>query len=402
MERYELVIRFFREIGAAREAEMYLKLFHKGEANRFAVIEVAEDLSPFSLNVLALHLAFLSSLDLYPVVVHGASAARPEDGAGMWKWLQDGSRASWQGIRDATLAMNETLISAINLHDGNAMGMTSGIFSGDGKIRVASINRAIRSDAIPVVAALSVVDRSLRPVPLAAAVKSLVQHLKPRKIIRVCESGALTRADGSTIDYVNLKLDESSGKALDYYRNLLEPLSHRSVVQVTSASNLPRELFTQKGGGTLIKLGRNLRVHDGLEGLSRQRLRKLIERSFGKKLRSNYFTQTKKMVSFIIDPDYKGVAIVREIDGLAYLDKFAVRPDARGEGIAVDLWTILLARHPKIFWRSRPTNPFNAWYFEKATGMAKFEEWYVWWKGMSPRQAQAAIKIALQVETTLD
>ena len=93
MERYEILIRFFREIGAAREAEMYLRLFHREEPHRFAVIEVAEDLTAFSLHVLALHLAFLSSLDLYPVILHGVRGV-PSNGeddedsdSGMWRWL---------------------------------------------------------------------------------------------------------------------------------------------------------------------------------------------------------------------------------------------------------------------------------------------------------------------------
>jgi len=75
MERYELIIRFFEEIGASREAEMYLKLFQKGEPQRFAVIELTSDISSLSLHILSLQLAFLSSLDLYPVIVHGVSLA---------------------------------------------------------------------------------------------------------------------------------------------------------------------------------------------------------------------------------------------------------------------------------------------------------------------------------------
>lgn len=354
MERYEVVIRFFHEIGASREAEMYLRLFHKGEPNRFAVIEVAEDLSPFSINLLALNLAFLSSLDLYPVVVHASSEA-----------------------------LNETLVTAINIQDGSAVGVTT--------LKIGEINRAIRNDSIPVVAA---------PGKLSDVVDGLVRKLRPRKIIRVTEAGGLRRKDGTMIEYLNLRLSEKpSHLRLARYESLLADLPPRSVVEITSASNLLRELFTQKGGGTLIKRGRELKVYDGFEGLSRDRLRGLIERSFGKRLARDYFK--KPATTVIIDPDYKGIAIVKKIDGLFYLDKFAVRPDARGEGIAVDLWTILTDRHPKIFWRSRAGNSFNAWYAERATGMMKFPDWHVWWRGLSPRQAQKAVKVALATPLTV-
>lgn len=452
MERYELLIRFFREIGAAREAEMYLRLFHKGEPHRFAVIEVAEDLTGFSLHLLALNLAFLSSLDLYPIVLHGVGGSRgdgegesesPLPEPGMWKWLTGresaerpaATKAEWQGARDATLALNETLASTVNIQDGDASGLISGVFSGDPaagapgsaiSVRVDKIRKIIRGDGIPIVAALTMPDRSstlrsLSPLPIRAACRALVARLQPRKVIRVTEAGGLKRPDGSIIDYINLKaeaerllseepsgeppLDGTARADLAYYRELLETLPHRSVVEITGASSLLRELFTQKGGGTLIKHGRALRVHESLSGLSRRRIRMLIERSFGKRLQRDYFNnrfhRACPILTVIVDPDYKGVAIVRSMEGLAYLDKFAVRPDARGEGIAVDLWTILAERHPEFFWRSRPENPINAWYFEKADGMMKFPEWFVWWKGLSTRDAHRAVKLALDVEPAL-
>jgi acetylglutamate kinase len=454
MERYELVIQFFREIGAAREAEMYFRLFQKGDPQRFAVIEVAEDLSGFSLNVLALHLAFLSSIDLYPVVVHGAGgafAAQEIEGHGkkiqgdFWRWLTgsgesaagatgaagaagaapDAGKGIWQRARDATLALNETLTSAIILHDGAAQGILSGVFlsAPDGAIQVRpdAITRAIKRDEIPVVGALSAGEgrgaRALQAVPLRAATEALIRRLKPRKIIRLNEDGGVRALDGSILDYVNLKLDrdtlaesgalsEASARELDRYAELLSTLARRTVIEVTSSSSLLKELFTQKGHGTLIKQGRSLHVHDSFAGLSRTRLRALIERSFGKKLSRRYFTprheKTAPIRTVIVDPDYKGLAIIRGARGLDYLDKFAVRPEARGEGIAADLWTMILRNHPRFFWRSRPDNPINGWYFERATGVLKTDEWWIWWLGLTDREALRAARLAVEMPVTLE
>lgn len=420
MERYELVIRFLQEIGAAREAAMYIRLFQKEEPSRFAVIEVGEDLTPVSLHVLALNLSYLAALDLYPVVVHGVVAAGAR-----------GPRARTRaGRRDRTLAVNETLLTAIEVENGSSEGVVTGVFSGTAAtptVRLSRIRDAVAADAIPVVAALTV-PRGLRkkrrvrieemtPIPLRTATLSLIAKLRPRKIILLDEAGGIRRADGALVDYVNLRMQRDrllepgilapgDDAQLAAIETLLEALPARALAQVASPGSLLRELFTQKGGGTLVKRGRRIAVHEGLSGVSRDRVRGLIERSFGRKLARDYFgprsVRRAPFVSVIVDPDYKGVAIVRELEGLSYLDKFAVRPEARGEGIATDLWNTLTSRHPAFFWRSRPANPINGWYWEQADGCVKGEAWWTWWRGLDESEARKALRLAPALPATLE
>jgi len=434
MNHSELLERFFREVGAAREAEMYLRLFRKSEPNRFAVIEVHTDISAYSLHALALHLAFLAHLELYPVIVHGPGlslgerdADRGLEAGSFWGEFSRSERVRGQApgaqaVRDMTLALNEGLASAAILHDADTEGLVGDVFQSVGprelKLRTAPITRAIGRGKIPVVAALATepASRGVVPVPLQVATEALVAQLKPRKYIRICETGGLVRRDGGIENYVNLRLDGArlfasetlqpeSAAQLRCVRGFLERLSLRATVQITSATNLLRELFTQKGGGTLIKLGRDLQVHRDLKRLSRDRLRGLIERAFDRKLARDFFAGSfndrHPIKSVIIDPDYKGVAIVRQVAGLCYLDKFAVRPEARGEGIAHDLWTVLLRRHPRLFWRSRRENPINAWYYERASGMLRQDHWVVWWAGLPLPQVRKAIKLATTIAPTL-
>lgn len=434
MQRGELVIRFLREIGAAREAEMYLRLFHRSEPHRFAVIAVEPELSSLSRNLLALHLSFLSALELHPVVLHGpgtpgtepdedkAPSPRQVQGS-MWRWFEVELDSDWQAIRDATFAFGETLSSSIILHGGETAPIVSGIFGDEGEPpRIDAIRRAVRRKAIPIVAALAAPGkrasrpRTLRPLPLAAALEALVNRLRPARILRISEEGGLKTADGRPVDYVNLRLahelfDPAGPLAaatrldLEAIRSMLRHLPLRSMIQITSAGNLLRELFTQKGGGTLVKPGRALKVHDDLAGLSRTRLRRLIESAFGRKLARSYFQKgfgrKAPIRTIIVDPDYKGLAIVRRCEELDYLDKFAVRPEARGEGIAWDLWAILKDRHPSIFWRSRPDNPINNWYYEHSDGVIKFEQWHVWWRGLDEDEIRRAARLARLIEPTL-
>ncbi len=420
MERYELVIRFLQEIGAAREAAMYVRLFQKEEPSRFAVIEVGDDLAPVSLHILALNLSYLAALDLYPVVVHAGVATASR-----------GRRARTRaGRRDRALAVNETLITAIEVQDGTSEGVVTGVFSGPAtapQVRLSRIRSAVSADAVPIVAALSVPHglrkkkrvrvEEMEPIPLRAATLALVRRLKPRKIILLNEAGGLRRADGTLIDYVNLRMDrarlladgtlgDEARKELEESERFLAALAPRAMLQIASPASILRELFTQKGAGTLVKRGRQLVVHEGLAGISRDRIRALIERSFGRRLARDYFisraARRAPIQSLIVDPDYKGVAIVRSLEGLAYLDKFAVRPEARGEGIATDLWSILVERHPELFWRSRPDNPINGWYWEQADGCVKHPEWWLWWRGLSDSDARRAARLALALPATLE
>lgn len=422
MERYELVIRFLHEIGAAREAQMYVRLFQREEPSRFAIIEVGEDLAPVSLHVLALNLSYLAALDLYPVVVHAGVAT---DARGRRTRTRNGRR-------ERTLAVNETLLGAIEVENGSSEGVVTGVFQAEGSrragepmVRLGRIRKAVASDSIPVVAALASPARpgaratritDTEPIALRTATLALARRLRPRKIILLSESGGIRRDDGSLVDYVNLQSDRArlveqghlaprSLAELEAIERLLGGLPPRAFVQVASPGSLLRELFTQKGAGTLLKRGRALSVHQGLAGVSRDRIRSLIERSFGKRLDRGYFTgRNARRAPFrtvIVDPDYKGVAIVRELDGLPYLDKFAVRPETRGEGIATDLWSMLVKHHPGIFWRSRPENPINGWYWEQADGCVKRDDWWIWWRGLDETSSRRAIRLAAELPATL-
>ena len=58
--------------------------------------------------------------------------------------------------------------------------------------------------------------------------------------------------------------------------------------------------------------------------------------------------------------------VLKGVDGLPYLDKFAVTPEAQGAGLGAAVWQALVHRCPRLYWRSRTRNPVTPWYFEQA------------------------------------
>ncbi|MCB1173990.1 MAG: acetylglutamate kinase, partial [Leptospiraceae bacterium] len=93
----------------------------------------------------------------------------------------------------------------------------------------------------------------------------------------------------------------------------------------------------------------------------------------------------------------RGAILLEKLDFGYYLSKFAVGPQARGEGIGMELWDVMLETTSQIAWRSRASNGINRWYATRADGQQKIRDasggdWVVFWKGI----ALEAIPLAIQ------
>jgi bifunctional N-acetylglutamate synthase/kinase len=124
---------------------------------------------------------------------------------------------------------------------------------------------------------------------------------------------------------------------------------------------------------------KDLIITKGWEGLDLAKVKGLLEISFGKKLSDAYFSDPAECV--IVQADYKGIAIIKRIDGVAYLDKFAVDPEKRGNGVGRDIWGMMKDMHPTIMWRAHKQNPINGWYESHSDGSQETEKWKVFWCG---------------------
>jgi len=139
--------------------------------------------------------------------------------------------------------------------------------------------------------------------------------------------------------------------------------------------------------------------------INHEKFEKLIEKSFGKKLVENYYTYVQPSYIYIAknNEDYAGAIVVEKfLPGLFYLDKIAVTPDYRGNGVGKSLWSIIEANSEKLVWRSKPDNPINSFYLKECSGNEKFEGWNVFWKSMSDIEIHIAIDYALGKKLTLE
>ncbi len=162
---------------------------------------------------------------------------------------------------------------------------------------------------------------------------------------------------------------------------ILSELPSTSSVSITKPSHLAKELFTHKGSGTLIRKGESIMTHEDIETIKTKKLREVIEKSFAKILDEDYFEVTKIQRAYITYC-YRAAAVVIDINGIPYLDKFVVADEAKGEGLGKVLWEKVREQHPSLHWRARPENTINGFYFKNADGCIKSDEWNIFWYGL--------------------
>jgi acetylglutamate kinase len=164
-------------------------------------------------------------------------------------------------------------------------------------------------------------------------------------------------------------------------------------VAVTSPLQLLPELFTIRGAGTLIKRGSPILAKNGFAEVDTARIAALLHSSFGRELLPGFFERDVARV--FIEENYRGAALVRETPLGAYLCKLAVEREAQGEGLGRDLWQLVVSDYKRIFWRSRPNNTILPFYLQECDGMARSDEWHVFWKGLDPASIPDAIATAI-------
>ncbi len=131
-----------------------------------------------------------------------------------------------------------------------------------------------------------------------------------------------------------------------------------------------------------------LGIRSSFDGLDKDRISALLVSSFGKRLvdAEAYFA-AENVIGIIIEKDYRGIAIVKNLDGVNYLDKLAVVKELQGNGLGGEIWQALKERYPSLIWRASNENPINPWYMAKSDGHTNHGEWIVYWYGMSDHAA---------------
>ncbi|WP_229679209.1 acetylglutamate kinase [Dyella caseinilytica] len=399
-------------MGSAKEIQQYLKRFSQLDAKRFAVVKVGGAVLRDELADLTSSLTFLQQVGLTPIVLHGAGPQLDEElqAAGITKQTVNGLRVTSPKalgiVRRVFQQQNLRLVEALQAMDTRATSVPSGVFMSGfldrdvygmvGKvdsINLAPIEASLRAGSIPVIASLGETDEGqFLNINADFAANELVRVLEPYKIIFLTGTGGLLDDKGQVIDSINLSTEYDHLMAqpwlnggmrvkIEQIADLLQSLPLTSSVSITRPSELAKELFTHKGSGTLVRRGEKVFRFESWEGVDRERMRTLIESSFGRKLVDNYFDRTTPYRIYVSE-NYRTAMILTNENGLIYLDKFAVLDDAQGEGLGRAVWLVMREENPSLFWRSRHGNQINHFYYAESDGCYKQERWKVFWYGL--------------------
>jgi acetylglutamate kinase len=408
----QTIVRLLSSMGSAKEIQQYLKRFSQLDAKRFAVVKVGGAVLRDDLSALTSSLTFLQQVGLTPIVLHGAGPQLDEElaAAGIVKETVNGLRVTSPEalaiVRKVFQAQNLRLVEALQSMDARATSVPSGVFASSyldqsvyglvGKvdsINLAPIDASLRAGSIPVIASLGETPSGqILNINADFAANELVRVLQPYKIVFLTGTGGLLDEKGKVIDSINLSTEYKHLMAqpwinggmrlkIEQIADLLSDLPLTSSVSITRPAELAKELFTHKGSGTLVRRGERVLKYDSWEGIDLDRLRALIESSFGRTLVADYFERTRPRCVYVSE-NYRAAMILTEEGGVPYLDKFAVLDDAQGEGLGRAVWQVMREAHPRLFWRSRHGNAINPFYYAESDGSLKQERWKVFWYGL--------------------
>lgn len=227
--------------------------------------------------------------------------------------------------------------------------------------------------------------------------------LHSSKVIYVSIDGPLKDPDTNKVKSIlqsdshlslpeGMKLSRSQEEFIQLSEDLLSKIEDpKFSIVLTSPFTLLTELFTVKGSGTLVKRKNKIRVFYSTEDVDMNRVFQLIEESFGKPLKPEFY-KTKFDVLFL-EESYRACAWMQKTENGFLLSKFAVNGVARGAGVGRDIWDQILEHCRPLFWRSKPDNNINKWYMSVAQGIEKDESWYYYWLGLG----QALIPDTIQI-----
>jgi hypothetical protein len=378
----DIIHRFLESVGQKADVDLYLKLFRAQRKESFAVIVADAQIVRAALDPFHFDLRILAGLGLVPVVLVGLLDARDADKQSqrILEWLLEDE------VPAKVIGSGTDLPQAIQT----------------------AVRETLGQDTIPIVSLdaakeLAIEDRF-------HLLRTLAGSLETRKVIFLSTSAGIEREGAPRISLVNLSTDYERLMAttdlprrhtslLRHVKALLDTLPQRMSVAVVNPLQLLRELFTVSGAGTLIRKGSRIDRHQGLGAVDRRRLALLLESAFDRPLVPGALEDGGLVVAqseqVYLEESYLGAALLASTEVAPYLGKFAVDRQAQGEGIGGEIWSLLTRDFPGFFWRARPSNPICSWYTRQCDGLARFPDWYVYWRGLPPEKIPAAIAYCL-------
>jgi acetylglutamate kinase len=407
----QVIVQLLSSMSDSKEIRTYLQRFSQVDRARFAVIKIGGAVLEERIEETAAALAFLHTVGLTPIVLHGGGPQldRALAAGGLESERRDDLRVTSSEVLDVARQVftseNIRLVEAVRAENVAAHGLITGAFEADfvdrerygyvgrpTEVHLELLRSIVRSGAIPILTCLGTAPGGqLVNMNADSAIRQLVHAVQPLKIIFLTAAGGLRDQDGNIIDSLNLVSDYDrlmaggwvhSGMRLKIaeIKRLLDDSPASTSVSITTPAGLARELFTHGGSGTLIRNGERIVKATDKEALDQWRVEKLVTDAFGRELDPSWWSSLE-LVGAYVSESYRAGAFLVQLDDFVYLDKFAIEEEARGEGLARTVWDYVAEEYPAFFWRSRSDNSFNSFYAQEADGSIKRGPWTVFWRG---------------------
>lgn len=429
--------------GTSPESAQYLKLF-TSQPEKFAVLKVGGAVVQEELNTLVSSLAFLVKVGLYPIIIHGGGPQLNEalKQAGIEPQYVEGLRVTDPETLSIALEVfqeeNSKIVRALENKGVRSRPIISGVFEATPldpetygfvgevcNVKTDLITSSIKAQAVPVVTSVGYT-RTGQALNINAdvAARTLAVKMQPLKVVYLNTTGGMVHGEsGEVIPTINLKeeyeyylnqpwMKYGARLKLKEMKSILDGLPATSSLAITKPQDLLKELFTRAGAGTIIRQGEAIHVMSSPEEIDQRvdkpRLCTLLEDAFSGKISSNYLERlsSEDISRVYVSESYNaaGVFFNVDIDGekVIYMDKFAVAKSVQGEGKGELLWARITADVPKMFWRSRTSNPINSWYFNESDGSLKSGDWIVFWYGFDDfKSVVPCIEYALNLPSSM-
>lgn len=417
-----MIVQTLSSVGSKREVQQYLSLFTSVSSQRFAVIKVGGAILTDYLDELCSSLAFLYTVGLYPVIVHGAGPQLNNllEQAGVEPQFEEGIRVTDEKTlrvaRDLFLKENLNLVNKLEEKGVHAQPLSTGIFRAEylnkekwglvGKVTGVNkdtIETAISNGYLPILTSMAETESGqILNVNADVAAAELARALEPLKVVYLSEKGGLFDAGGQKISAINLdeEFDHLMSQSWVKYgtrlkikeiKDLLDTLPRTTSVAIIHPQDLQKELFTDSGAGTLIRRGNKLLSTDTISGF------KDLETVKSVLLRDREGPDSRQIVDkyleYLVENSFKAyydgpmnalAVVLPPTNGRAQstLATLTISKSGWLTNVADNIFTALKKEHPKLVWTVKEDDENLTWFFDKADGSIAKDGDVMFWYGI--------------------
>lgn len=260
------------------------------------------------------------------------------------------------------------------------------------KVNTAEIERSIEAGYIPIMTSMAQTeDGQLLNVNADVAAAEISKSLQPLKVVYLSEKGGLFDGEGQKISAINLdaEFDHLMSQPWCRYgtrlkikeiKELLESLPRTSSVAIIHPNDLQKELFTDNGAGTLIRLGDKVTSVTEFEDIDKIKEALVRDREgldavatvdrFVESLKDTPFTayfdngiDVMQCLAIVLPPG-EG----REI---ATLSTLAITRSGWISNVAENVFAAIKKDYPSLVWTVSEDDENLSWFFEKSDGSFK-------------------------------